>query len=54
MSFVTIEIVGGLALILGFGTRIVFALMAIILLVATFKVKLAVGFFEMVKCRESS
>lgn len=41
----TIEIVGGLALIIGFGTRIVSALMAIILLVATFKVKLAVGFF---------
>jgi uncharacterized membrane protein YphA (DoxX/SURF4 family) len=41
----TIEVIGGLALILGFGTRIVSALMIIILLVATFKVKLAVGFF---------
>lgn len=41
----TIELVGGIALILGFGTRITSALLAIILLVATFKVKLAVGFF---------
>ncbi|KRF13438.1 DoxX family protein [Paenibacillus sp. Soil787] len=41
----TIELIGGLALILGFGTRIVSALMVLILLVATFKVKLAVGFF---------
>lgn len=40
----TIELIGGLALILGFGTRIVSALMVILLLVATFKVKLAVGF----------
>ncbi|WP_240703084.1 DoxX family protein [Cohnella luojiensis] len=41
----SIELIGGIALILGFGTRIVSALLAIILLVATFKVKLAVGFF---------
>lgn len=40
----TIELVGGIALILGLGTRIVSAILAIILLIATFKVKLAVGF----------
>lgn len=41
----TIELIGGITLILGFGTRIVSALLAILLLVATFKVKLAAGFF---------
>jgi putative oxidoreductase len=40
----TIETVGGIALILGIGTRIVSALLVVILLVATLKVKLAVGF----------
>ena len=40
----TIEIVGGLALIIGWGTRIVSAILAILLLVAMIKVKLAVGF----------
>jgi putative oxidoreductase len=39
-----IELVGGLAMIVGFGTRIISLLFAIILLVATFKVKLAIGF----------
>jgi putative oxidoreductase len=39
-----IELVGGLALILGLGTRVVSALFVVILLVAIFKVKLAVGF----------
>jgi putative oxidoreductase len=38
------EIVGGIALILGIGTRIVSALLVLLLLVATLKVKLAVGF----------
>ena len=41
-----IELIGGLALIFGIGTRIVSALLAIVLLVATFKVKLDVGFFR--------
>lgn len=41
----TIELIGGIALILGLGTRVMSALLAILLLVATFKVKLAVGFF---------
>jgi len=40
----TIELVGGLALILGLATRIVSALLAIIMIGATLKVKLAVGF----------
>ena len=39
-----IELIGGLALIFGIGTRIVSALLAIVLLVATLKVKLDVGF----------
>ncbi|MBR2567098.1 MAG: DoxX family protein [Paenibacillus sp.] len=39
-----IELVGGIALVLGLGTRIVAGLLAIILAVATIKVKLAVGF----------
>lgn len=40
----TIELVGGIALVLGLGTRVVASLFAIILAVATLKVKLAVGF----------
>lgn len=40
----TIELLGGLALILGLGTRLVSALLAIIMIGATVKVKLAVGF----------
>lgn len=40
----SIELVGGIALVLGLGTRIVAGLLAIILAVATIKVKLAVGF----------
>lgn len=40
----TIELVGGIALILGLGTRIVSALLIAILLVAIIKVKLAAGF----------
>lgn len=39
-----IELVGGIALIVGLGTKLVSALLAVILLVATLKVKLAVGF----------
>jgi putative oxidoreductase len=39
-----IELIGGIALILGFGTRIVSTILFIILLVGTLKVKLAVGF----------
>lgn len=40
----TIELAGGLALILGLATRIVSVLLAIIMIGATLKVKLAVGF----------
>ncbi|RCW49464.1 DoxX family protein [Paenibacillus prosopidis] len=40
----TVELVGGLALIMGICTRLVSALLAIILLIATLKVKLGVGF----------
>jgi putative oxidoreductase len=40
----SIELIGGIAMILGLGTRVVAALFAIILAVATIKVKLAVGF----------
>lgn len=40
----TIELVGGIALILGLGTRIISALLVAIMLVATLKVKLAAGF----------
>lgn len=39
-----IELVGGIAMLLGFGTRIVAALFALILAVATIQVKFAVGF----------
>ena len=39
-----IELVGGFALIIGFGTKIVSALLALLMLGATLKVKLAVGF----------
>lgn len=39
-----IELVGGIALIVGVGTRIVSTILGVLLLVATFKVKLAVGF----------
>ncbi|WP_227939355.1 DoxX family protein [Alkalihalobacillus deserti] len=40
----TLELVGGIALILGFGTRIVSALLALLLIGAIFKVQLAAGF----------
>jgi putative oxidoreductase len=39
-----VELVGGLALIIGFCTRIVSAILVILLAVATLKVKLGVGF----------
>lgn len=39
-----IELVGGLAMVLGVGTRVVAVLFAVILAVATIKVKLAAGF----------
>ncbi|ARD47335.1 oxidoreductase [Sporosarcina sp. P37] len=39
-----IELIGGIALIVGFGTRIVSGLIAIVLLGAIFKVKLSLGF----------
>ncbi|KKK38137.1 oxidoreductase [Mesobacillus campisalis] len=38
-----IELIGGLALIIGVGTRLVSALLAVIMIVATLKVKLSVG-----------
>ena len=38
-----IELVGGIALVIGFGTRLVSALMAIIMIGATLKVKLSLG-----------
>lgn len=40
----TIELIGGLALIVGLGTRLISALLAILMIGATLKVKLAVGF----------
>ena len=40
----TIELVGGIALILGFGTRIISALFVFVMLGAIIKVKLAAGF----------
>ncbi|PLS09548.1 DoxX family protein [Neobacillus cucumis] len=40
----SIEIVGGIALILGLGSRVVSALLALLMVGATLKVKLAVGF----------
>ncbi|MGE6256920.1 DoxX family protein [Heyndrickxia sporothermodurans] len=40
----SIELVGGLALIIGFGTRVVSALFVLIMLGAIIKVKFAVGF----------
>ncbi|MEH7075971.1 DoxX family protein [Neobacillus drentensis] len=40
----SIELIGGAALVLGFGTRIVSALLALLMIGATVKVKLAVGF----------
>ncbi|OAH58546.1 MULTISPECIES: DoxX family protein [Bacillaceae] len=39
-----IELVGGIALIVGFGTKIVSALLALLMIGAILKVKLAVGF----------
>ncbi|OKL36503.1 DoxX family protein [Domibacillus mangrovi] len=39
-----IELVGGIALIVGFGTKIVSALLALLMIGATLKVKLAAGF----------
>lgn len=40
----TIEIVGGIALVLGLGSRVVSALLALLMIGATIKVKLAMGF----------
>ena len=40
----SIEVVGGMALILGLGSRVVSALLALLMIGATLKVKLAVGF----------
>jgi len=40
----SIEMIGGAALVLGFGTRIVSALLALLMIGATVKVKLAIGF----------
>jgi putative oxidoreductase len=40
----TLELVGGLLLVVGFGTRIVSALFVLLMLGATFKAKLALGF----------
>ncbi|WP_332631688.1 DoxX family protein [Halalkalibacter flavus] len=42
----TIELVGGIALILGIGTRIVSALIGIIMIGAIFTVQLAAGFLD--------
>lgn len=39
-----IELVGGIALIVGFGTKMVAALLALLMIGATLKVKLAAGF----------
>ncbi|KAB2330511.1 DoxX family protein [Cytobacillus depressus] len=39
-----IELIGGIALLLGLGTRIISALIAIVMFVAIFAVKLSVGF----------
>jgi len=39
-----VELIGGLSLIVGFGTRYISALFFIIMIVATFKVKLSSGF----------
>jgi len=40
----SVEVIGGIALILGLGSRIVSAILALLLIGATIKVKLAVGF----------
>jgi uncharacterized membrane protein YphA (DoxX/SURF4 family) len=40
----SLELVGGLLLVVGFGTRIVSALFVLLMLGATFKAKLALGF----------
>ncbi|WP_088105772.1 DoxX family protein [Halalkalibacter urbisdiaboli] len=42
----TLELVGGIALILGIGTRVISALLGLILIGAIFKVKLATGFLD--------
>lgn len=39
-----VELLGGIAMILGLGTRVIGALFSIVMLVAIFKVKLALGF----------
>ncbi|WP_394238078.1 DoxX family protein [Niallia oryzisoli] len=39
-----VELVGGLALIIGLGSRVISALLAVLMLGATLKVKLAMGF----------
>jgi putative oxidoreductase len=41
-----VEIIGGIALIIGLGTRVVSVLFSLILLVAIVKVKLAAGFLD--------
>ena len=51
MSLHVIELIGGIVLILGIGTRIVSVLFAVIMLGAIFTVKLSLGFLVMVKRR---
>ncbi len=41
-----VELVGGLALIIGLGSRVVSALLALLMIGATLKVKVAMGFFR--------
>ncbi|GAA3326988.1 hypothetical protein GCM10020331_065160 [Ectobacillus funiculus] len=40
-----VEMVGGLAVVIGLGTRIVSVLLSLVMIGAIIKVKLAVGFF---------